>query len=125
MSKTKILFNIINTIFIVFYLFPGSLFGLVVHGSLQKQPQLTSDFLSLSSNHVYAFLVLSLLGLIAYYKSKKLLILIYLTLSSILLEVSHFFIPHRSFQFDDLWGNIVGFLLSIILITTFNFWRKK
>ena len=125
MSKTKILFHILNIILIILYIFPGSLLGYIVNKDFSKQPQLTSDFLSLSSNHVYAFLVLSLLGLIAYYKSKKLLILIYLTLSSILLEVSHFFIPHRSFQFDDLWGNIVGVLLSIILITIFNFWRKK
>ena len=125
MSKIKILFHIFNIIIIILYLYPASLLGLFLYGEPYKQPQLTSDFLSLSSNHVYAFLVLSLLGLIAYYKSKKLLILIYLTLSSILLEVSHFFIPHRSFQFDDLWGNIVGVLLSIILITIFNFWRKK
>ena len=125
MSKIKILFNIFNILIIILYLYPASLLGLFLYDKPYKQPQLTSDFLSLSSNHVYAFLVLSLLGLIAYYKSKKLLILIYLTLSSILLEMAHIFIPHRSFQFDDLWGNIVGFLLSIILITTFNFWRKK
>ena len=124
MSKTKILFNIINTIFIVLYLFPGSLFGLAVHGSLHKQPQLTSDFLSLSSNHVYAFLVLSLLGLIAYYKSKKILILNYLILSSIILEVAHLKIEHRTFQYEDLFGNIVGVLLSILLFNIYN-WIKK
>lgn len=125
MSKIKILFQIFNFFIIILYLYPASLLGLFLYGEPYKQPQLTSNFLSLSSNHVIAFLVLSLLGLIAYYKKKKLLILIYLTLSSILLEMAHIFIPHRSFQFDDLWGNIVGFLLSIILITTFNFWRKK
>ena len=88
MSKTKILFNIINTFFIVLYVYPGSILGFLVYRELQKQPQLTSDFFSssVSSNHVYAFLVLSLLGLIAYYKSKKLLILNYLILSSIILE---------------------------------------
>ena len=119
MSKTKILFNIINTIFVVLYLFPGSLLGLVVYGSLQKQPQLTSDFLSLSSNHVYAFLVLSLLGLIAYYKSKK--ILIYLILSSIIFEVLHLKIPNRTFQYEDLFSNLVGVLLSILL---FNIYKE-
>ena len=112
MSKTKILFNIINTTFIILYVYPGSILGFLIYGELHKQPQLTSDFLSLSSNHLYAFLVLSLLGLIAYYKSKKLLILIYLTLSSILLEMAHFFIPQRSFQFDDLWGNIRSFIVD-------------
>ena len=125
MSKKKFLFNIINTIFVVLYLFPGSLLGLVVHGSLQKQPQLTSDFLSLSSNHLFAFLALSLLGLIAYYKSKKILILNYLILSSIILEVLHLVIPNRSFQYQDLFGNIVGVLISILLFSIFNFWRKR
>ena len=124
MSKIKILFNATNIIFIVLYLWPGSILGWLMYGKLNKQPQLTSDFLSLSSNHVYAFLVLSLLGLIAYYKSQKKIIL-YLTLSSILLEMSHIFIKHRSFQFDDLLGNMFGLLLSIILITIFNIWRKK
>ena len=127
MSKTKILFNIINTIFIVLYVYPGSILGFVVYGELNKQPQLTSDFFSssVSSNHVYAFLVLSLLGLIAYYKSKKLLILNYLILGSIILEVLHLIIPNRSFQYSDLFGNIAGVLLSILLFNIYNFWRKR
>lgn len=127
MSKTKILFNIINTTFIVLYVYPGSILGFLIYGELNKQPQLTSDFFSssVSSNHVYAFLVLSLLGLIAYYKSKKLLILNYLILSSIILEVLHLIIPNRSFQYSDLFGNIVGVLLSVLLFNIYNFWRKR
>ena len=125
MSKIKILFNTTNIIFIVLYLWPGSILGWLLYGKLHKQPQLTSDFLSISSNHLYAFLVLSLLGLIAYYKSKKLLILNYLILGCISLEVLHLVIPNRSFQFADLFGNIVGVLLSIILINIYNIWRKK
>ena len=127
MSKTKILFNIINTTFIILYVYPGSILGFLIYGALNKQPQLTSDFFSssVSSNHVYAFLVLSLLGLIAYYKSKKLLILNYLILSSIILEVLHLIIPNRSFQYSDLFGNIAGVLLSILLFNIYNFWRKR
>ena len=125
MSKTKILFNIINTIFIVLYVYPGSILGFLIYGELYKQPQLTSDFMSISSNHLYAFLVLSLLGLVAYYKSKKLFILNYLILGSIILEVLHLVIPNRSFQYQDLFGNIVGVLMSILLFSIFNFWRKR
>ena len=125
MSKTKILFNIINTIFIVLYVYPGSILGFLIYGELHKQPQLTPDFISISSNHLYAFLVLSLLGLFAYYKSKKLFILNYLILGSIILEVLHLVIPNRSFQYSDLFGNIIGVLLSIILFNVYNFWRKK
>jgi len=125
MQKTKILFNIINTIFVILYIYPGSILGFLVYGEFHKQPQITKDFTSISSNHVYAFLVLSLIGLITYYKSKKLLIINYLILSSIILEVLHLVIPNRSFQFNDLFGNIVGVLLSILLFNIYNFWRKK
>ena len=125
MSKTKILFNIINTTFIVLYVYPGSILGFLVYGEFNRQPQITNDFIYISSNHIYGFLALSLIGLIAYYKSKKLVIINYLILSSIILEVLHLVIPNRSFQFSDLFGNIVGVLLSILLFNTYNFWRKK
>jgi len=125
MQKTKILFNIINTIFIILYVYPGSILGFLIYGELYKQPQITQDFLLISSNHVYAFFMLSFIGLIAYYKSKKILILNYLILSSIILEILHLVIPNRSFQYDDLFGNIVGVLISIFLFSIFNFWRKR
>ena len=125
MQKTKILFNIINTIFVILYIYPGSILGFLVYGEFHRQPQITKDFMSISSNHVYAFLALSLIGLISYYKSKKLLIINYLILISIILEVLHLVIPNRSFQYSDLFGNIVGVLLSILLFNIYNFWRKK
>ena len=125
MQKTKILFNIINTIFIVLYVYPGSILGFLIYGEFHQQPQITQDFLSISSNHVYAFLLLSSVGLIAYYESNKILILNYLILSSIILEILHLLIPNRSFQYGDLFGNVVGVLMSILLFSIFNFWRKR
>jgi len=125
MQKTKILFNIINTIFIVLYVYPGRILGFLIYGEFHKQPQITQDFLSISSNHVYAFLLLSSVGLIAYYESNKILILNYLILSSIILEILHLLIPNRSFQYGDLFGNVVGVLMSILLFSIFNFWRKR
>ncbi len=124
MPKIKILFNIINTIFIIFYIYPGSILGFLIYSDLNKQPQLTSDYF-VSSNHVYAFMALSLLGLLAYYKKKKIFILNYLILSSIILEILHIVIPNRSFQYSDLFGNIVGVLLSFLLFNIYYFWRKK
>ena len=125
MQKTKILFNIINSIFVILYIYPGSILGFLVYGELNKQPQITKDFMYISSNHIYGFLALSLIGLIAYYKSKKLVIINYLILSSIILEVLHLVIPNRSFQFSDLFGNIVGVFLSILFFNIYNFWRKR
>ena len=125
MSKTKILFQILNTIFIILYIYPGSILGYLIYRNFSKQPQLTSDFFGISSNHVYAFFLLSVLGLFGYYKVKKFFIINYLIFISIILEILHLVIPERSFQFADLFGNIVGVLLSIILINIYNIWRKK
>ena len=125
MSKTKILFHIFNTIFIILYIYPGSILGYLIYRNFSKQPQLTSDFFDISSNHVYAFFLLSVLGLIGYYKVKKLFIINYLFFISIILEILHLIIPNRGFELADLFGNIVGVLLSIILINIYNIWRKR
>ena len=123
MSKIKILFQVLNVIFIIIYVFPGSILGYFLYRDFTVQPQITGDFL-VSSNHVYAFLVLSLIGLFAYYKSSKVIILNYLILISIILEVLHLVIPNRSFEYRDLFGNIVGVFLSILILNIYNFWRK-
>ena len=123
MAKIKLLFQVLNIIFIILYVYPGSILGYIFYRDFSIQPQITKDFL-VSSNHVYAFLVLSLIGLFAYYKSSKVMILNYLILISIILEVLHLVIPNRSFQYSDLFGNIIGVLLSILLINIFKFWRK-
>ena len=52
-------FKISNFTIIILYLYPGSILGWILYGNLESQPQLTGDFLSLSSNHLYTFLILS------------------------------------------------------------------
>ena len=125
MRFLKLSFYISNLFLFIFYLYPGSIFGCFLYNDCNTQPQLTKDFIIFSSNHVYAFLLLSSVGLIAYYESNKILILNYLILSSIILEILHLLIPNRSFQYGDLFGNVVGVLMSILLFSIFNFWRKR
>ena len=120
----KLIFHILNVIFISLYIYPGSVFGFLFYGNSNKQPQITSDFI-VSSNHVYAFMILSIFGFINYYKTNKALIISYLLSASIFLEVLHFKIPNRSFQFSDLFGNMVGVLLAIFIIYLLNYWRKN
>jgi len=119
----KLLFHFLNIIFVLLYVYPGSLLGYFIYRDFNKQPQLTSDFV-VSSNHVYAFLLLSILGLLSYLKNQKKIIL-YLFSISIILELLHLVIPNRSFQFYDLFGNIIGVLISLLLLVLVNFWRKK
>ena len=120
----KIIFHLLNIIFVFLYIYPGSLLGFLIYKDILKQPQISADFFALSSNHVYSFLLLSVLGLIGYINNLKIIIL-YLILSSISLELLHLFIPNRSFQFSDLFGNIVGVIIPIFILILLNFWRKK
>ena len=120
----KIIFHLLNIIFVFLYIYPGSLLGFLIYKDISKQPQITEDFFIISSNHFYAFLLLSFLGLISYLKNLKFIIL-YLILISIILELLHLFIPNRSFQFSDLFGNVVGVLVPILILILFNVWRKK
>tara|TARA_B100000686_G_scaffold237776_1_gene245845 strand:- start:187 stop:564 length:378 start_codon:yes stop_codon:yes gene_type:complete len=125
MSKTKILFHVLNIILIILYIYPGSILGYLIYGDFDKQPQLTGNFFEISLNHVYSFFLLSVLGLFAHNKEKKFFIINYLIFISITLEILHLIIPNRGFQFEDLFGNIVGVLLSIIIMNIFNYWRKR
>ena len=123
MKITKIFFHLINLIFLIFYLYPGSIFGFLLYNNFSKQPQVTPDFI-FSSNHVYAFLALSLLGFISYIAKTKLIIFYFLFLS-VILELSHLFIPNRSFQLFDLFGNILGVIISIIILKIYFYLVKK
>ena len=120
---TKIIFHLLNIIFVFLYIYPGSLLGFFIYGDILRQPQITFNFI-VSSNHVCAFLLLSSLGLISYFKSLKTIIL-YLISISIILECLHLIIPNRSFQFLDLFGNIAGVLIPVIILILFNFWKKN
>ena len=120
----KLIFHILNVIFICLYVYPGSILGFLLYGNSNQQPQITSDFI-VSSNHVYAFIILSIFGFINYYKTNKLLIFSYLFSISIFLEVLHFAIPNRSFQFSDLFGNMLGVLIVLFTINLLNCWKKN
>ena len=122
---TKTTFHISNIGLILIYLYPGSIFGWIVYGDKQKQPQLTSDFLIFSSNHVYAFLVLSFLGLISYYKNDVKILFLYLFFISIFLELCHLLIPERSFQYQDLFGNFLGIFLVFIVFNIYKYFIKN
>ena len=122
-NLTFITFHSANLLLILLYLYPGSILGYLLYGNFSSQPQITKDFI-ISSNHFYAFFLLSMLGIFAYRKSKKINnLMIYLIFISFTLEIMHLVIPERSFQFNDLFGNLLG-SLAIIIISTI-FWLIK
>ena len=112
-SNYKIIFYSNNCCLLILYLFPGSLIGCYLYNDCKIQPQITPDFI-ISSNHLYAFALISIVGFITYKENKKIkLLIIYLILLSIILEVLHIVIPDRSYQWPDLFGNLLGVIIVI------------
>jgi glycopeptide antibiotics resistance protein len=115
------LFYIANLLLIIFYLYPGSIFGCYLYNNCQIQPKITADImissnLFISSNHFYTFIILSILGIFTYQNTKKIkFLIIYLLLLSIILELLHIIIPIRIFEWEDLIGNILGVVLVITI----------
>ena len=109
----------------ILYLFPGSLVGYLFYGDFGKQPDLISNPIGTSINHALAFLCLSMLGLISYMRDKRfnqnMILLISL---SIILELTHYIIPNRSFEFLDLFANLLGALISIFIIVFYKKYKK-
>ena len=113
-------FYISNIILITLYLFPGSIFGCFLYDNCYIQPQITKDLIAggfmISSNHVYAFVLLTSLGIFSFHNTKKInFLIVYLFLLSIILELFHIIIPNRGFEMSDLLGNIVGVILVIFI----------
>ena len=124
MNKLKNFFKIgfysSNIILIILYLFPSSILGCFLYNDCYIQPQITINFIAgdfmISSNHVCAFVLLSILGVFSFHNTKKINFLsVYLFLLSIFLELFHIIIPSREFEMSDLFGNIVGVILVIFI----------
>ena len=119
-SDNKIIFYISNFVLIFLYLFPGSLLGMIIYGNKKIQPQITSDFF-ISSNHFYVFILISIISFFTFVKlSQVKKITTYLILLSIILEIFHLIIPERSFQWVDLFGNLLGVVVVIFIKSLIN-----
>ena len=126
-SNYKIIFYFVNFSLIFLYLYPGSLLGQVIYGNKKIQPQITPDFI-ISSNHFYVFVLVSIIGFFSFQKENQIKILIiYLIILSLGLEFLHLIIPERSFQWSDLFGNLFGVTVVILiwnLISKYDFFKK-
>ena len=119
-TKFKLLeYSYYFSLFILFvlYLFPGSLIGYFLYGNLDQQPDLISNPIGTSINHLIFFIFLSSLAFIVRVGEKKFINSFqFLFFSSILLEILHYFIPNRAFEFYDLFANFVGVILAYLFI---------
>jgi len=74
---------------------------------------------------LFAFFYLSILALISHMKDKSFnQTNIFLIFLSIILELFHYFIPNRSFEFLDLFANLLGTLIAIFIIIFYKKYKK-
>ena len=111
-------------VLLILYLFPGSLIGYLLYGNLGQQPNLISNPIGTSINHLIFFSYITVLAIIVRIKVKNFftnyLVIIFI---SCLLEILHLIVPNRAFELYDLIANIIGVVI-ILLINSFVKWRK-
>ena len=104
-------------ILFILYLFPGSIIGYFLYGNLTQQPDLIPNPIGTSINHLISFICLSFLAFITRIRKKKFINSFkFLFFISILLEILHYFIPNRSFEYYDLFANFIGVILAYLFI---------
>ena len=107
-------------ILFVLYLFPGSLIGYFLYGNLDQQPDLVSNPIGTSINHLFFFFYLSTLGLVVRLKYQNFLnSFTFLFSLSILFELAHWLIPNRAFEYYDLFANSIGVVIAYLFINIF------
>ena len=103
-------------ILFIIYLFPGSLIGYFLYGNLAQQPSLIPNPIGTSINHLIFFSYITILALTIRTKVKNILtdykIILFI---SFILEILHFIIPNRAFEFYDLIANMLGVLIIIFI----------
>ena len=118
----KYLFYFSLIVLLILYLFPGSLIGYILYGNFGKQPDLISNPIGTSINHLIFFFYVSIIGFIFRINQKTFLnSFSFLFLVSITLELLHYIIPNRAFELNDLYANSLGVLLAYL---TFKFFKK-
>ena len=121
----KFIFHVSVLFLIIISLYPGSLLGYLFYGDWSLQPILIKNPFGTTINHFIYYVYVSLLGFFLYLRTKNFQKLIYgLFFLSVILELFHFIIPNRSFQFNDLVGNILGVIVAYSIVKIYLFLYK-
>ena len=118
---TKYFYHISIVVLFILYLFPGSLIGYFLYGDYGKQPDLVSNPIGNSINHLIYFMWLTILASIIGKKIKNFFYnIFFIFLISILLELLHIVIPNRAFEYNDLFANFIGALIGLSIYKIFS-----
>lgn len=100
---------------LILYLFPGSIIGFLLYGDFSKQPLLTKNTIGTSLNHLLYFVFVTTTSLLDKNIDKNFFNNNYMIISlAVLLELTHLIIPNRSFEYIDLFANILGVIIVLI-----------
>ena len=67
------------------------------------------------------FVLVSIIGFFTFIKENQVKnLMIYLFLISLVLELLHLIIPHRTFQWSDIFGNLIGVVVVILIRNLIN-----
>ena len=122
----KYIFHISVFFLIIISLYPGSLLGYFFYSDFGRQPDLIENPFGTAINHFIYYVYVSLLGFLLYSKTENFKKLVYgLFFLSVILETLHYIIPNRSFQIDDLFGNILGVIVAYSVVKIYLFFNKS
>ena len=123
---SKYIFYFFLTCLIIISLWPGSVIGYLLYDDLEKQPDLIQNPFGTTINHFISYTYVSLLGFFVYLNDINFKKLLYcLLFLSITLELFHLIIPKRSFQLEDLLGNIFGVIVAYLVIKIYLSFNKS
>ena len=111
-------------VLLILYLFPGSLIGYFLYGDLGQQPNLITNPIGTSINHLIFFSYITVLVIIVRLRVKNIFtsykVILFI---SCILEISHFIIPNRAFELYDLIANITGVVIVLLIYRVIR-WQK-
>ena len=110
-------------VLVILYLFPGSLIGYFLYGNLGQQPNLITNPIGTSINHLIFFSYITSLAIIVRLRVKNIFTSFKIILFiSVILEILHLIVPNRAFELYDLLANITGVTI-VLLINSFIKWQ--
>ncbi len=112
----KIIYLFSLIIFLIIYLYPGSIIGYIFYGDIRIQPDLIENPMGTSINHILAFTYIASIALLTSSKKGIKTTILFFLLLSIFLELTHLFIPYRSFEVLDLIANLIGTMISFFIL---------
>ena len=121
---TEYVYYISLLVLIILYLFPGSLIGYFLYGNLDQQPNLITNPIGTSINHLIFFSYITSLAIIVRLRIKSIFTSYKVILFfSGILEFLHLIVPNRAFEMYDLVANITGVAI-VLFINSFIKWQK-